>query len=40
MAGGTDGSQHINFIGADNHIHALSIAPGARWVDNDLTTLV
>ncbi len=36
---GTDSSQHVNFIGTDNHIHELYIAPGRNWVDNDLTAL-
>ncbi len=37
---GSDSSQHVNFIGVDNHVHELYIAPGAGgWVDNDLTAL-
>ncbi len=37
---GSDSSQHVNFIGVDNHLHELYIAPGAAgWVDNDLTKL-
>ncbi len=36
---GSDGSQHVNFIGTDNHVHELYIAPGANWIDNDLTAL-
>jgi hypothetical protein len=36
---GSDGSQHVNFVGTDNHVHELYIAPGRNWVDNDLTTL-
>jgi hypothetical protein len=36
---GSDGSVHVNFIGTDNHVHELYIAPGHAWVDNDLTTL-
>jgi hypothetical protein len=36
---GTDNSQHVNFIGLDDHVHELYIAPGAGWVDNDLTEL-
>ena len=36
---GTDASVHVNFIGTDNHIHELYIAPGANWVDNDLTAV-
>ena len=34
----SDDSQHVFFIGTDNHVHELYIA-GAGWVDNDLTTL-
>jgi hypothetical protein len=30
---------HVNFIGADDHVHELYIAPGHSWVDNDLTAL-
>jgi hypothetical protein len=33
-----DNSQHVFFIGTDNHVHELFIA-GAGWHDNDLTTL-
>jgi hypothetical protein len=36
---GNDNSQHVNYIGTDNHIHELYIHPGNPWVDNDLTTL-
>jgi hypothetical protein len=36
---GADSSQHVNFIGVDGHVHELYIAPGAGWVDNDLTAL-
>ena len=36
---GSDGSQHVNFVGADNHVHELYIAPVRNWVDNDLTLL-
>src|ERR1700753_3326625 len=36
---GSDNSQHVNFIGTDDHVHELYIAPGADWVDNDLTEL-
>jgi hypothetical protein len=36
---GSDGSQHVNFVGVDNHVHELYIAPGRNWVDNDLTLL-
>jgi zinc metalloprotease ZmpB len=31
-------SQHVFFIGTDNHVHELFI-DGAGWVDNDLTAL-
>ncbi|MCW2650296.1 MAG: hypothetical protein JWR32_1272 [Mycobacterium sp.] len=34
----SDDSQHVFFIGTDNHVHELFIA-GAGWVDNNLTTL-
>jgi hypothetical protein len=30
---------HVNYIGTDNHVHELYIAPGTNWVDNDLTNL-
>jgi hypothetical protein len=33
-----DDSQHVFFIGTDNHVHELFIA-GAGWHDNNLTTL-
>jgi hypothetical protein len=37
---GSDGSQHVNFIGVDFHLHELYIAPNtAGWTDNDLTQL-
>src|SRR5271155_2283221 len=37
---GIDSSQHVNFVGVDNHVHELYIAPNtAGWVDNDLTQL-
>ena len=35
----SDDSKHVFFIGTDNHVHELFIAPGGRWADNDLTTL-
>ncbi len=35
--GGSDGSQHVNFIGTDGHVHELHIAPGWSWARNDLT---
>jgi hypothetical protein len=31
-----DGGQHVNFIGTDNHVHELYIAPHSHWIDNDL----
>ncbi|ORV33328.1 hypothetical protein AWB99_08285 [Mycolicibacterium confluentis] len=34
----SDNSQHVFYIGTDNHVHELFIA-GAGWNDNDLTTL-
>jgi hypothetical protein len=34
-----DGSQHVNFIDANNHVRELYIHPGAGWVNNDLTQL-
>ena len=34
----SDDSQHVFFIGTDNHVHELFIA-GAGWHDNNLTTL-
>ena len=34
-----DNAQHVNFIGADNHIHELLIRPNGSWIDNDLTVL-
>jgi hypothetical protein len=36
---GSDSSVHVNFIGTDGHVHELYIAPGASWVDNNLTAL-
>ena len=37
----SDGSQHVNFIDANGHVHELyrSPDPAAQWVDNDLTAL-
>ena len=34
-----DGSQHVNFIDGNGHVHELyrSPDPAAQWVDNDLT---
>ncbi len=36
-----DGSQHVNFIDADGHVHELYRSPesAAQWKDNDLTAL-
>ena len=34
----SDNSQHVFFIGTDDHVHELFIA-GAGWLDNDLTAL-
>ena len=36
-----DGSQHVNFIDENGHVHELyrSPVPAAQWVDNDLTAL-
>jgi hypothetical protein len=37
---GSDSSQHVFFIGTDDHVHELSVAPGSNgWADNDLTAL-
>jgi hypothetical protein len=37
---GSDSSQHVFFIGTDDHVHELYIKPGASgWVDNDLSAL-
>jgi hypothetical protein len=36
---GSDNNQHVNFIGVDGDVHELYIAPGAGWVDNNLTAL-
>jgi hypothetical protein len=35
----TDGSQHVNFIGTDGHVHELYITPHGKWTNNDLTIL-
>ena len=35
----SDDSEHVFFIGTDNHVHELYLTRGAAWVDNDLTTL-
>jgi hypothetical protein len=34
-----NGSQHVNFIDAQGHIHELYNPSGSTWVDNDLTVL-
>ncbi len=36
-----DGSQHVNFVDGNGHVHELyrSPDPAAQWVDNDLTAL-
>ena len=35
---GSDGSQHVNFIGTDGHLHEMYTNPKiAKWEDNDLT---
>jgi hypothetical protein len=36
---GTDGSQHVNFLDINGHVHELYILPGQGWVDNDLTQM-
>lgn len=36
---GSDGSQHVNFIDNNGHVHELYIRSGANWVDNDLIVL-
>jgi hypothetical protein len=37
---GSDGSQHVNFISLDGHVHELYYHPGATaWQDNDLTAI-
>jgi hypothetical protein len=35
----SDDSQHVFYIGTDNHVHELYIHSSAGWADNDLTTL-
>ncbi len=32
-----DGSQHVNFIDVNGHVHELYRNPAAQWLDNDLT---
>ena len=36
-----DGSQHVNFLDGNEHVHELyrSPDPAAQWTDNDLTVL-
>jgi hypothetical protein len=34
-----DDSQHVFFIGTDNHVYELYITAGAGWIYNDLTAL-
>ncbi len=36
---GSDGSEHINYISNNGHIHELFGHPGATWGNNDLTSL-
>ena len=36
---GSDGEQHVNFIGADGHVRELFYRPGEGWVNNSLTQL-
>jgi hypothetical protein len=36
---GSDGSQHVNFIGTDGHVHELYIKSGVTWANNDLTNV-
>ena len=35
----SDDSEHVFFIGTDNHVHELYFTAAAGWVDNDLTAL-
>jgi Abnormal spindle-like microcephaly-assoc'd, ASPM-SPD-2-Hydin/Fungal fucose-specific lectin/Galactose oxidase, central domain len=35
----SDDSQHVFFIGTDNHVYELYITAGAGWIYNDLTAL-
>jgi hypothetical protein len=32
-------SQHVIYVGVDNHVHELFIARDAGWADNDLTAI-
>jgi hypothetical protein len=34
---GNDGSQHVNFIDRNGHVHDLSCSRGGSWLDRDLT---
>jgi hypothetical protein len=36
---GGDGSQHVNFIGVDGHLHQLYHDRGHGWADIDLTNI-
>jgi hypothetical protein len=36
---GGDRSEHINYIGADRHLHELYLSPVGVWADNDLSAL-
>jgi hypothetical protein len=36
---GLDGSEHINYIGVDRHVHEFYLFAGQGWVENDLTVL-
>jgi hypothetical protein len=36
---GSNGSEHINFIGTDHHVHELYYPTGGNWSNNDLTAL-
>jgi hypothetical protein len=35
----SDDSQHVIYVGTDNHVHELFIARGGGWADNDLTAI-
>ena len=34
-----DKGQHVDFIGADGHVHELYTHPNAQWINNDLNVL-
>jgi hypothetical protein len=36
---GSDGSQHVNFIGSDGHLHEMYARSGGGWGNNDLTAM-